>query len=811
VALEEVTSGLNEAQAAGYVKEGPATEIISGVSGWPIIHKIADSGVSRFESQFVKTVARSSDINRSAIRAALKGRNRQKALQIAVDAWKTQSQAWKEMVTKELTETVAKAATAVSKKVLTNPSAIRFDVTNPLATKWARSQAALLIDKVGENQVKTIRNIIAQGFEEQITPLAVQKRIVSEIGLQSRSQVALERFRQDLIAKKLKPSTINKRVTAYRNKLLKRRARAIARTELMRASNMGQQLLWEESVAQGHLNPAAFEKVWITTPDDRLCPYCQAKNGQRVGIFDTFQNPIGNPEAQPPLHPMCRCSTALVKSGKRAPRVEIPKRTTPTVGPVRPPDTLDVHKIGVDKGGNPIFTASRAKLHNDIIEKVLKGATAVENPEVVVLGGGPASGKTAAKNASKVRFNNNVAAVDPDDIRTMLPEYEVMQKQGRAMQEMASSVTHEEASYLAKRAMNEGQARKLNMIMDGTGDGSYESLAGKVAKYRKNGATKVTANYVTADADEAMRRMVQRAEKSGRWVPEEVLRATHKNVSQIIPEALENKLFDSFTLWDNSAVGQPARIIAEWLPAKGAKEGGLALYDQDLWRRFLAKGDVLHKFEGKPVDKLLWRKFIDEGEGEMPWPLADDAVRTRTKTSPEIAKAVQEHQQAWLNGLPENERLALVRYTGETEQSGFKTINRILRDRPAHLTGNAKHIQKAIDSAPIPPPPEVVWRSVRGNMMDEFKDGDIFNLNGFQSTSVSAGEASSMGRTIIEIVPNRGLYINEISSYPGEMEFLLPHKAKYKLVGRKTVKFEWYGMKEGEYRLREVIQVVMMP
>ena len=179
-----------------------------------------------------------------------------------------------------------------------------------------RSQAALLIDKVGEDQVKAIRNIIAQGFEDQITPLAVQKRIMSEIGLQSRSQVALERFRQDLIKKGIKPSTIDKRVLRYRNKLLRGRARSIARTELMRASNMGQQLLWEEAAAQGHLDVSAFEKVWITTPDDRLCPHCQAKNGQRVGVFDTFQNPIGNPEPQPPLHPMCRCSTALVKKGK---------------------------------------------------------------------------------------------------------------------------------------------------------------------------------------------------------------------------------------------------------------------------------------------------------------------------------------------------------------------------------------------------------------------------------------------------------------------------------------------------------------
>jgi|TARA_R110000824_G_scaffold21078_6_gene78885 predicted ABC-type ATPase len=805
MALEEVTAGLNEAQ---YVKEGPATEIISGVSGWPIIHKIADSGVSRFESEFVKTVARASDVNRAAIRAALKGKNRQKALQIAVDAWKTQSQAWKAMVTKELTSTVAKAATAVGKRVLTNPAAIRFDVTNPLATKWARSQAALLIDKIGENQVKTIRNIIAQGFEEQITPLAVQKRIVSEIGLQSRSQVALERFRQDLIAKKISPSTINKRVLSYRNKLLKRRARAIARTELMRASNMGQQLLWEESVAQGHLNPSAFEKVWITTPDDRLCPYCQAKNGQRVGIFDTFQNPIGNPEPQPPLHPMCRCSTALVKTGKRVDRIAIPNKTTPTVGVVRPPDTIDVHKIGVDKDGNPVFTVARAKLHNDIVEKILKGATPVENPEVVVLGGGPASGKTAAKNAARADFKNNAAAVDPDEIRTMLPEYAEMQAKGGEIRVMASTITHEEASYLAKRAMREGQAKKLNMIMDGTGDGGYESLAKKVKGYRARGATRVTANYVTADAEEAMRRMLSRAEKTGRYVPEEVLRATHKNVSQVVPEALENKLFDSFTLWDNSVTGQPAKIVSEW-----SKASGLVLKDEDLWRRFLAKGDVLHKFEGEKVDRLLWRKFLDDGVGERPWPLSDTDVRGFSRESVESARY---KYGTYVEGLPKGTIKAIEQYTSiSATRTSYDSVNKLLRNRPARLNPRAKAIQKAAQDAPTPPPPEVVWRGVQGDMMSDFKDGDIFRLNGFQSTTLDARYAARQGDTVLEIVPVRGVYVESISEFGFEAEFLIPHKAKYEIIGRKRVRIESKAGRQGrsgaQFFERDVIQVQMMP
>ena len=74
MALEEVTAGIAQPPP---VTQGPATEIISGVAGWAVLHTIADSGVSRFESEFVKAAARaSSGVNRAAIQKALKGMKR---------------------------------------------------------------------------------------------------------------------------------------------------------------------------------------------------------------------------------------------------------------------------------------------------------------------------------------------------------------------------------------------------------------------------------------------------------------------------------------------------------------------------------------------------------------------------------------------------------------------------------------------------------------------------------------------------------------------------------------------------------------
>lgn len=823
MALEEVTDGIAQPPP---VKQGPATEIISGVAGWAVLHNIADSGVTRFEAEFVKQVARSSNLNREAILSALKNRNRQQALQIASDTWKQHSQEWKKQVTEQLTGTVAKAAQTVSERVLTNPSAIQFDVTNPLATKWARSQAGLLIDKVGENQKVVIRNIIADGFEQGLTPQKIQKQLLGQIGLQSRQQVALERFRQDLIAKGINQSNIDKQVARYQKKLLKARARSIARTELMRASNQGQQLLWEEAIAQGHMNPGAFEKVWITTPDDRLCPFCRAKNGDRVGVFDYFSNPIGTPEPQPPLHPMCRCSTALVKKGKGAPKVPEgdTKRSTPTTGkatkvtkkkkpepkkgPGPPVENMEVetrfrHTTGVDKAGNLIYTAERLKLHDEILEYTLEGtrdkagklivkATAQENPIAVVLGGGPASGKTAAKEASQLLVKKNVASVDVDDVRTFFPEYKRLTK---VKSPNAAAITHEEASDLAKRIVKEGQRRKLNVIIDGTGDNKYEKLAKKVKTYRQDGATKIVANYVTIDTDEAVKRMLSRAARSGRYVPEKVLRETHASVSKILPRAIDDDLFDTLVLWDNNAEGKAAEIIARWEKGKP-----LEILDRKKWEKFVAKGD-----EGlvKGTEKIYKSK----------WPISDTGPR---KLLQKFENQVEESYGPYVKGLPKTTRKDIASYTS----GAYKRINRRLRMNPQQpLSGRDAAIQRATMNGPSPPPPKLVWRGVETRYYDDVaeaaKVGDVIKLDGFQSCSINPLEGARIGKQgiVMEIKPARGVWVKDLSTYKFESEYLLPHRAQYRVVGRKKVVMEQRLTSDGR-RIRkqvEVIQLEMIP
>ncbi len=99
------------------------------------------------------------------------------------------------------------------------------------------------------------------------------------------------------------------------------RAERIARSEVIRASNFAATEAYQQS--------GVVDKVqWLTTEDDRTCPYCDPLNGKEIAIGETFfQNGdavngtdgteyhIDYADVEyPPLHPSCRCTTVPIVS-----------------------------------------------------------------------------------------------------------------------------------------------------------------------------------------------------------------------------------------------------------------------------------------------------------------------------------------------------------------------------------------------------------------------------------------------------------------------------------------------------------------
>ena len=168
----------------------------------------------------------------------------------------------------------------------------------------------------------------AEAFVDGIEPRVAARQIAEVIGLTPRDAEAVVALRAKLEA--AGPGTLVKagkvriripadgidaelidlRVSQYAGRLLRARALNIARTETLAAANAGQTELWRAAETSGLLQPGAT-RVWLVTPDDRLCKECMEMDGQVRGLNQPFTSSGGAEIDSPPLHSSCRCATGL--------------------------------------------------------------------------------------------------------------------------------------------------------------------------------------------------------------------------------------------------------------------------------------------------------------------------------------------------------------------------------------------------------------------------------------------------------------------------------------------------------------------
>lgn len=246
-------------------------------------------------------------------------------------------------------------------------------------------------------------------------------------------------------------------------------------------------------------------------------------------------------------------------------------------------DSLSKH---TDSNGR--LTPEREALHQQIINSYFEKAKPVgpdEDQIFTVMGGGSAAGKSTMLKTGAAKIPENGIKVDSDEIKELLPEFREMIESGQG--DKAAGYVHEESSALTKRIMELAMNNRFNMTLDGTGDGSLKSLSSKIEQARKKGM-KVEGIYATCSIEEAMRRNLYRAEKTGRLVPPNILIATHQKVSDILPQAVE--LFDSVKLYDTHSF-EKAVMIAEGGKGLGWNVKG----DRQLeYENFIKKGKELN-------------------------------------------------------------------------------------------------------------------------------------------------------------------------------------------------------------------------
>jgi len=227
-----------------------------------------------------------------------------------------------------------------------------------------------------------------------------------------------------------------------------------------------------------------------------------------------------------------------------------------------------------NQDGSYAFTPERQALHDKIVADAVSGVPTSADPTYHVMGGGPASGKSSMIKNAKVDIPDGSKAVqvNADDIKEKLPEWDRMQGDSNR-----ANYLHEESSYLAKRIQAAGFETRRDVVVDGTGDSSQSSMTNKITKAKAAGY-KVKGSYATTSTDVAVARADARGKRTGRYVPESVIRSTHAGVSDVFPKI--TNLFDEISLYDTT---DGVVLLAS------GKNGKFAVKDQDGYDAFLAK------------------------------------------------------------------------------------------------------------------------------------------------------------------------------------------------------------------------------
>lgn len=207
-----------------------------------------------------------------------------------------------QMVARQLT-------TALSpEKAVRKPKVdLTFDTSNPKAVAWAKKNGARLVRETTAETKAAIRRIIADALDEGGPPKVIAKAIRSLVGLTRKQVEAVIKRRADLREEGRAADQVARMAEKYAAQLLKRRAELIARTELSKAANGGQQQLWLDAQEKGLLPPDA-EREWIAT--DGACDICGPLDGETAGLDEPWESEDG-PIDGPPAHPACRCAEGI--------------------------------------------------------------------------------------------------------------------------------------------------------------------------------------------------------------------------------------------------------------------------------------------------------------------------------------------------------------------------------------------------------------------------------------------------------------------------------------------------------------------
>lgn len=246
-------------------------------------------------------------------------------------------------------------------------------------------------------------------------------------------------------------------------------------------------------------------------------------------------------------------------------------------------------KRGLDYGTDSLKEYAndkhRQQFNDDIVASYVTMSSRhdVEKPIAVFTGGGSGSGKsTILENLRQSdNFYNKVAVVDSDDIKTKA-YYSDFLAYNTQLENSAARRLHDESSDVAKRAVKAIQNAGNDYVKDGT-LANYEKVKAQILDAKSKGyETRIV--HVTIPVEEAIKRAQERAKKTGREVPTEVIVNSHINSTNTFIKLLNDGIVDDVKLYDNA--GKSPKLIFD-----STKKP--AILDREKFTQFLNKKDFV--------------------------------------------------------------------------------------------------------------------------------------------------------------------------------------------------------------------------
>lgn len=226
----------------------------------------------------------------------------------AMSAWTEEAMPRLASAMRDLVQEVSLPAGRATWATIEAGAAWRYDAVNPRAVEAARSLVGDLIVEISQGQRESVRQVITRVTSGEIAISTAARRLRDVVGLTARMEMSLHRYVADARARGVSAARAEVLGDRYRAKLLKTRAETIARTESVKALNLGRVEAWKQARDQGLLSREA-QKKWTVTWDDRLCPVCAPMAGETVPLDGVFDGGVDGP----PRHPRCRCALTLIR------------------------------------------------------------------------------------------------------------------------------------------------------------------------------------------------------------------------------------------------------------------------------------------------------------------------------------------------------------------------------------------------------------------------------------------------------------------------------------------------------------------